>query len=377
MRKLISLTLIGAALVGCTSQSLKEGQYRINGTAEGMDGQTVYLYMYDEVETLDSVVVKDGKFQFTGSTEAAVVTAALVLEKYDRKDYRHYPTNICSLLVEPTEMTVSIATPDSLAGAEVIGSKSYDVVKAYRDLTREPSQYLNDLYYFKLRPETDPEKKAELQAEYDSKLAALQATISDFKAKNPGSYQVVQDSALLLRSNGVLDSMKEYYESFSPAMQKTEPLRELKEEIDALTAVMPGSVAPDFSKTDINGNEFSLSSLKGHYVLVDFWASWCVPCRQSNPHILALMKKYQDQGFLVVGVADNDSSPDTWRKAVADDGTESFYHVLRGMNTGNDLLKLYAVHYLPTKYLIDPEGKIVGKMDDKEIEEALQAAYGF
>lgn len=369
--------MIGAALAGCILSFLKDGDYRISGTAEGMEGQTLYLYMYDEVETLDSTVVKNGKFQFTGSTEAAVVHAALVLEKYDRNDHNQRRTNICSLLVEPKEMTITIASKDSLNNAVVTGSKSHDDVKAYESLTREPYEYLNDLYYFRLRQEEDSVKKAALQEEFNTKLAALYAVMSDYKAKNPDSYQVVKDSAVTLRSGRQLELMKEYYNSFSPAMQKTEPLRELKKEIDSRTTVLPGCYAPDFSKTDINGAEFSLSSLKGHYVLIDFWASWCVPCRKSNPHILALMKKYEEKGFKVVGVADNDGSPDAWRKAVADDGTESFIHVLRGLNTGNDISNLYAVHYLPTKYLIDPEGKIIGALDDEGIEKALLEAYGF
>lgn len=368
--------MIGVALAGCANHSLKEGDYLIKGTAQNMDGQTLYLYMYDEVETLDSTVVTNGAFQFAGHTDAAVVQAALVLDKFDRKDYRHYPSNLRNFYVEPTEMTVAIACADSLQNAVITGSQAEKDNQAYNDSLMGPMQFVNNLFYYELRPEQDPIKKDSLQKLYDTKMAELRALMADFKAKHVGSYVTFADSARMIPSQYSLEDMQKYYESFSPAMQKTELLREIKKEIDVLTSVAPGQPAPDFTTTDINGNEFILSSLKGHYVLVDFWASWCVPCRQSNPHILALMNKYKDKGFEVVGVADNDDSPDTWRKAVADDGTESFHHVLRGYGTF-DISRLYAIHFLPTKYLIDPEGKIVGKMSDEEIDTALQEAYGF
>ncbi|HBB06388.1 MAG TPA: thioredoxin, partial [Bacteroides sp.] len=118
----------------------------------------------------------------------------------------------------------------------------------------------------------------------------------------------------------------------------------------------------------------------------DFWASWCVPCRKSNPHMKEMYAKWHDKGLEYVYVADNDSNPDNWRKAIKEDGLEAFHHVLRGLkvdrsNGGykfdhtNDISEKYAIHFLPTKYLIDREGKIVGKFESDELEAKLKEIF--
>jgi thiol-disulfide isomerase/thioredoxin len=112
-----------------------------------------------------------------------------------------------------------------------------------------------------------------------------------------------------------------------------------------------------------------LASLVGKkYVLLDFWASWCVPCRQGNPHLKELYQKYKDD-LVVVCVSDDDSAPDKWRAAVEQDGLHDFYHVLRGLkrvpgggfNRSGDIDELYGIRALPTKILIDNSGTIVAR----------------
>lgn len=138
---------------------------------------------------------------------------------------------------------------------------------------------------------------------------------------------------------------------------------------------------------------FSLSQLKGKVVLLDFWASWCVPCRKSNPHVRALYDKYHSLGFDVVYVADDDSSPDKWRKAVEKDllTGEGYHHVLRGLKVDrskgsverydhtSDISDKYAIHFLPTKYLIDKQGNIICKVDEEnegKLDEMIEKAIG-
>ena len=162
--------------------------------------------------------------------------------------------------------------------------------------------------------------------------------------------------------------------------------KEVAKELETLARVQPGEPAPDFAKEDVNGKPFRLSDLRGKYVVIDFWASWCVPCRKSNPHMKEMYAKWHDKGLEYVYVADNDSNPDNWRKAIKEDGLEAFHHVLRGLkvdrsNGGykfdrtNDISEKYAIHFLPTKYLIDREGKIVGKFESDELEAKLKEIF--
>lgn len=138
---------------------------------------------------------------------------------------------------------------------------------------------------------------------------------------------------------------------------------------------VPGTMALDFTSTDINGVELTLSDFKGKYVLLDFWASWCVPCRKGHPHLLDVYAKYKDKGFEIIGIADNDKNPDVWRKAVEDDGVGVWRHVLRGLDY--DLLlggnrdprthpkeigsSKFNITAYPTKILIDPTGLIIAR----------------
>lgn len=188
-----------------------------------------------------------------------------------------------------------------------------------------------------------------------------------------------------------LEKMKEVYNKFDATAKETTAGKEMAKEIATLEQVAPGNPAPEIAKNDfVTGKPFSLSSLKGKVVLLDFWASWCVPCRKSNPHVKALYEKYKKKGFDIVYVADNDDRPEQALKAIDEDGIKKYHHVLRGLKTrkgpngerlgyddSEDVSKLYAVHFLPTKYLIDREGNIVGQVDDETLDAKLKELFGF
>jgi len=117
-------------------------------------------------------------------------------------------------------------------------------------------------------------------------------------------------------------------------------------------------------------------------VLLDFWASWCAPCRKGNPHLLELYERYRSRGLEIIGVSDDDSKPEAWKKAVEKDGIGVWKHVLRGLkrtanggyDNSEDKSKSYGIHTLPTKILIDPTGKIIGRYGGGgEQEEAMDA----
>ena len=188
-----------------------------------------------------------------------------------------------------------------------------------------------------------------------------------------------------------LEQLKEAYNKLDETARQTSAGKEIAAESATLDRVAPGNPAPEIAKNDlVTGKPFALSSLKGKVVLLDFWASWCVPCRKSNPHVKALYEKYRKKGFDVVYVADNDSRPEDVLKAIDQDGIRKYHHVLRGLKTlkdangkmtgfdnSEDVSEQYAIHFLPTKYLIDREGKIIGKVNDEELDAKLKEIFGF
>ena len=225
-------------------------------------------------------------------------------------------------------------------------------------------------------------------------MEPLQKIFSDRQREYMEKYPSTALAAQFL-SYGVsrmpLEKMKEAYTKLDEVAKQTTAGKEIAKEIATIERVTPGKPAPEIAKEDfVTGKPFALSSLKGKVVLLDFWASWCKPCRASNPHVKALYDKYKKKGFDVVYVADNDSNPDQALKAINEDGIKKYHHVLRGLITkkdengrmigfdkSEDVSERYAIHFLPTKYLIDRDGNIIGKVDDDTLDAKLKEIFGF
>ncbi len=138
-------------------------------------------------------------------------------------------------------------------------------------------------------------------------------------------------------------------------------------------ATNQGKKAPNFEAVLMDGSTFKLSDLKGKYVLLDFWGSWCPPCRRDNPNLVALYDRYNSQGLEIVSVA-LEKNDKTWKKAIAKDGLRWPYHIMRTSRlVATDALALkYQVTDLPTKYLINPQGHIVGvNLSNEEVAKVM------
>lgn len=145
-----------------------------------------------------------------------------------------------------------------------------------------------------------------------------------------------------------------------------------------------GSQAINFTKNDINGNEVILFDLlKENYVLLEFWGSWCNPCRSEHPELINLFNKYHQKGFEIIGVADDDNSINDWIKAIEADKVGLWIHVLRGKkidenkNTDKpiDIGNMYFVRQFPTLILIDKQRKVIGKFDIDGLNKKLKEIF--
>jgi len=157
----------------------------------------------------------------------------------------------------------------------------------------------------------------------------------------------------------------------SSDLQQTDEIIEIRKQAEENEKFMKGVKAPDFAQADTNGNVVTLSSLQGKYVLIDFWASWCKPCRAQNPSLVRLYQKYRDNGFTILGVS-LDSKKEPWLKAIEKDKLE-WHHVSDLQFWNNAVAKQYKISHVPQNYLLNSEGVIIGKnLGEDELDELLQ-----
>lgn len=169
--------------------------------------------------------------------------------------------------------------------------------------------------------------------------------------------------------NGVISVLKQrshanylpFAEAYIEAFAAKDPASAaaMQQEVAQLKAFMSGGVAPDFAQPDTSGVELKLSSLRGKVLLVDFWASWCGPCRRENPNVVQMFNKYKDKGFDILGVS-LDSNRDKWLEAIKKDGL-IWHHVSDLKGWGNAVAQQYGVNSIPHTVLLDREGKIIAR----------------
>ena len=152
----------------------------------------------------------------------------------------------------------------------------------------------------------------------------------------------------------MLDSI---YKNFDKSIENSEYVKIIKERLDIIKKVSIGKLAPDIIMADTNGVPFKLSSLRGKVVLIDFWASWCRPCRGENPNVVAAYNAYKDKGFDILGVS-LDQNKASWIKAINDDKL-TWHHVSDLKGWKNEAGKMYGVNSIPHSVLLDKRGIII------------------
>lgn len=206
---------------------------------------------------------------------------------------------------------------------------------------------------------TPEEKKQEVMQQYTAAIAAMNNEVGEFIRTKPSSYVSVFLLTVTRQINDNINELEQRFQTLNPSLKASSVGKELENYISVARIGAVGSDAIEFTQNDVNGKPVSLSQFRGKYVLVDFWASWCKPCRQENPNVVKSYNRFKDKNFTVLGVS-LDQQKEAWVRAIDADKL-AWTQVSDLQFWNNAVAQLYHVQSIPQNFLIDPKGKIVAK----------------
>ena len=348
MKKILYFNMLLLLLIGCGS---KRTSYTISGEFEGKSNAKVLLLENDEGKfiTIDSTQMKNGNFFFSGNIGLP--------EMYFIKISDKKPINF---FVEASDILIR-GQVDNLNQVYVTGSATQSKLNTIGYGLKNFDEQKQKLY--KQFQKANKNNNESLMNEITNKWNQLQneriQKIKELVAENSsnviGPFLVLQNLITALS----FDELKSITNNFDSSISESKYVKELKDRINILSQVQIGKTAPDFTLKTPEGDSLSLSDLKGKYLLIDFWASWCSPCRKENPNVVKLYNDYKDKNFTILSVS-LDTKKESWTRAIQNDGLV-WHHVsdLKGWN--NAAADLYGVKGIPHTILLDPEQKIIAK----------------
>ncbi len=275
-----------------------------------------------------------------------------------------YNTQVVNLILYKSNVEVHVDGRNANGFSEVKGSPEIDfIIKANQmmnDIQQSPEFAKLNSDFEAARQVGDQAKMQTLQAEYFEIMNTKQKEVATWVKQQPASLGVIN----FLSGNSLdKDSFFDVYASVADKLKKEwsnyHHAKVFIDMVEKQKATSIGQVAPDINLPNPEGKIIPLSSLRGKYVLVDFWAKWCGPCRQENPNVVRVYNKYKDKGFTVYGVS-LDRSKEDWVKAIKDDGL-TWTHVSDLKYWQSEAAQQYNITGIPFSLLLDPKGVIIAK----------------
>ena len=387
MKKLVLISLLFAVMYSCNTGT---NEFLVKGKLENANGQTIFLSEYTEAGpvTVDSAQVDEkGEFKLKGNTSYPQFFML-----------RTSPNQGITLIIDSADVLKVSGDFENLATKyEIEGSENMNLVK---DLDKQLQVSLNKIdslgkIYQELGTESeiDPAKKTELDDEFINIFNAQKEFSKAFVDKNVSSFVSMMALSQQIAQRVPVFNITEdiaYFEKVDKALFEKYPnskdvqqLHKFMEQVknppqqqQPATSFGIGNEVPNITEKNPDGKELSLNSLRGNYVLLDFWAGWCRPCRMESPNLVVNYNKYHKKGFEIFQVS-LDQKREMWTDAIEKDKLGQWSHVSDLGYWQSKHAQAYGIQSIPASYLLDPEGKVVGiNLRGEQLGAKLAEIYG-
>ena len=355
IRQIVTVIVLAIMSVAC-GNSTKEvvdaiSSFTINASIDSLTYSTAYLAQYKDGGFVksDSAVIEGGTFSFAGSVESPNAQYILFDDSKDRivVFIENSEIEITGVDLQKENVKITGSALNAQLEQFIVEVKTYEVeLKAIVD------------EYYAAESAGDEALLKIADQKYTVQDSVRKAFVEGYIYDNLNSVIAPYLSLRYMMEKDVVE-LEKLNNSFAVEIKNSEYVKLIEERIALAKGTEVGQAAPLFSMNDKDGNSIALESFKGSYVLIDFWASWCAPCRAENPNVVAAYAKYHDKGFDVLGVS-FDEKKDKWLKAVESDNL-TWPHVSDLKGWGNAAGQLYGVRGIPHSVLVDKDGVIIAK----------------
>jgi len=378
---ILGLIVISLTLFSCKEKT--EG-FSISGKILNAKGRELILTRLSptQVINIDTVKLDDkGEFNFTGRSKVPEFYMLSISK-----------TEYFNLLVDSLEqIKITADTKDFAKTYKIIGSEGSILVKNLYDKLTETTNKIDSISKIFNSKRTDTNADS-LKAIYDPQIIKIISNQKEFSKsfidKNINSLaSIVALSQTITSQTPILspDEDIEYFEKVDVSLNKKYPKSEtvislhqyLEKTKNTISNIKIGGIAPDINLASPAGSNITLYSLRGNYVLLDFWASWCRPCRMENPNLVQNFLKYKTKGFTIYQVS-LDQTADKWKEAILLDKLGAWSHVSDLLYWDSAPAKKYGIQGIPANFLLDPQGKIIAtNLRGDDLGKKLAEIYGF
>ncbi len=384
MKKVLTAYILLAGSL-CTLKAQDIGKkFTINGYIKGIETPNGYAYLRGNIgdsakHITDSSKITDGHFSFKGKAEPTQVTVFT-----QRLGHPHF-INPASLFIDGGTISITAEYDTTqfswLKNVKIKGSASQDEFEKYNEKSKKLTEGID---FKKLQEDykTATEKKdtaalAIVTKIYQGISEKRRKNISDYIKENPKSFvslNFIKDMAMN-PDEKTLKMIQGLFLELDPSLQFSANGKRIADRMAfRAKGMLMGKHAGDFSQPTVDGKMVKLSDYKGKYVLLDFWASWCGPCREENPNVLAAYNRYKDKGFDVLAVS-LDKDVDKWVKAIKEDKMP-WTQVSDLKVSKNDAVVQFGVLGIPDNFLIDPNGIVIARaLRGEELNKKLEEVF--